>query len=66
MPNPPSAAQSLYPHLPSAAREPVKQSDRSLAAAMYPTQTPEAKARERRKQQFLADLRELTEQIRRR
>jgi hypothetical protein len=33
---PRSAAQSLYPHLPSAARPEVKQSERSLAEAMYP------------------------------
>jgi hypothetical protein len=33
---PPSAAQALYPHLKSGAREPVKQSERSLAEAMYP------------------------------
>jgi len=33
---PRSAAQSLYPHLPSAARPEVKQSERSLADALYP------------------------------
>jgi hypothetical protein len=32
----PTAAQALFGHLPSAAREPVKQSDRTLAEAMYP------------------------------
>jgi hypothetical protein len=32
----PTAAQALYGHLPSAVREPVKQREQSLAAAMYP------------------------------
>jgi hypothetical protein len=45
--NPPSAAQSLYPHLPSAAREPVKQRTPSLADALFPSLSREAKAKER-------------------
>jgi len=35
-----SAAQSLYPHLPSAAREPVKQSTPTLADALWPGPKP--------------------------
>jgi hypothetical protein len=40
MPNPPSAAQSLYPHLPTSARPEVKQSKPNLAEAMYPGPKP--------------------------
>ena len=36
----PTAAQALYSHLPSAAREPVKQSERTLADAMWPRPKP--------------------------
>jgi hypothetical protein len=43
---PRSAAQSLYPHLPSAEREPVKQSGRSVADALWPSLSREAKAKE--------------------
>jgi len=65
----PSAAHALYPHLASGERPERQQRAQSLSASMYPTQTPEAKAaqaqHQRRKAQFIADLRELTEQIRR-
>ena len=38
MPNPPSAAQALYGHLPSASREPVEQRHKpTTAQSMYPT-----------------------------
>jgi hypothetical protein len=46
MPNPPSAAQALYGHLPSAARPEVKQRERSLGDAMWPQLSREAKAKE--------------------
>jgi len=39
MPNPPSAAQALYGHLPSASREPVEQRHKpTTAQSMYPSQ----------------------------
>jgi hypothetical protein len=41
-----SAAQSFYPHLPSAAREPVKQKERTLADALFPSLSREQKARD--------------------
>jgi hypothetical protein len=47
MAQPKSAAQSLYPHLPSAAREPIKQRERSLGDALWPQLSREAKAKER-------------------
>jgi hypothetical protein len=40
MPNP------LYPHLPSAIREPVKQRTPNIASAMFPSLSREAKAKE--------------------
>jgi hypothetical protein len=66
---PRSAAQSLYPHLPSGAREPIKQKERTLADALYPSLSREAKARaadqalwdricERNRQTLLRNLRE--------
>ena len=68
MRNPPSAAQSLFPHLPSAEREPVQQRERSLADAMYPAQSREQRAwDERRKAErdrLLKNLRELRERMR--
>jgi len=36
----PTASAALYPHLPSAAREPIKQSEPRLADAMYPRPKP--------------------------
>ena len=39
-------AQSLYPHLPSADRAPSTQRERSLADAMYPSLSREARAKE--------------------
>ena len=39
-------AQSLYPHLPSAERTPSAQRERSLADAMFPSLSKEAKQRE--------------------
>jgi hypothetical protein len=46
MGQPKSAAQSLYPHLPSAEREPSTQRERSLANALWPSLSREAKQRE--------------------
>ena len=40
MPNPPTAAQAIYGHLPSAAREPVKQSRPTIGNALWPSLTP--------------------------
>jgi len=37
---PKSAATALYPHLPSAAREPVQQAQPTLANALYPSLAP--------------------------
>jgi hypothetical protein len=45
----PNAASQIYPHLPSAAREPVKQRERSLADALYPSLSKGAKQREAEK-----------------
>ena len=50
MPNPPSAAQSLYPHLQSGAREPIKQSEPKLSAAMWPSLAPKELSREELKE----------------
>jgi hypothetical protein len=44
---PPSAAQALYGHLPSAAPEPVQQRRNSLADAMWPQLSRAAKAKDR-------------------
>ena len=41
-----SAAQSLYPHLPSSAREPIKQRTPNIGDAMWPSLSREAKAKE--------------------
>ena len=46
MPNPPSAAQSLYPHLVSGSRPVVQQSKPNTADAMFPAWSREAKQRE--------------------
>jgi hypothetical protein len=46
MAQPKSAAQSLYPHLPSGEREPSTQREQSLASAMWPSLRKEAKAKE--------------------
>jgi hypothetical protein len=57
-----SAAGQIYPHLPSATREPSTQREQSLASAMYPSQTPEARARDewnkRQRDILLRNLRE--------
>jgi hypothetical protein len=37
---PKSAAQSVYPHLPSAERAPVQSAKPTLAAALYPSLAP--------------------------
>jgi len=63
MPNPPSAAQALYPHLPTAAREPVQRSKpNSVGDAMWPSLSREAKAHDtqyqRNKESLLRNLRE--------
>jgi hypothetical protein len=71
---PPSAAAALYPHLRQGTPNEVEQrrAPNSIGDAMWPSLSPSAKAhdaaqaqQQRRKQQFIADLRELTEQIRR-
>jgi len=41
-----SAAQSLYPHLPTAEREPVQQRRGSVGDALWPSLSRAAKARE--------------------
>jgi hypothetical protein len=41
----PNAAQSIYPHLPSAEREPIKQSEPKLAEALYPALVPKPERR---------------------
>jgi hypothetical protein len=41
-----SAAQSLYPHLPSGAREPVQQRTPNISDSMWPGLSRAAKARE--------------------
>ena len=67
MPNPPSAAKSLYPHLPTAERAERSPTGQSLAASMYPQQTPQAKRiqewRARQKATLLRNLRELNQKI---
>jgi hypothetical protein len=45
-----SAARQIYPHLPSAAREPIKQRERSLGDALWPQLSREAKQRGRDQQ----------------
>jgi hypothetical protein len=42
----PTAAQALYSHLPSAAREPVKQAEPRLADALFPSLSRAAKQRD--------------------
>jgi hypothetical protein len=68
---PPTAAQALYGHLPSAGPEPPQRREpNSIADALYPALSREAKAqdadRERRKQSTLRHLRELNAAIDRR
>jgi hypothetical protein len=46
MAQPKSAAQSVYPHLQSGERSEVKQRTNSLADALYPSLSKEAKQRE--------------------
>jgi hypothetical protein len=41
MPNPPSAARALYPHLPSAARPERAQTGPRLAEALWPRPKPQ-------------------------
>jgi hypothetical protein len=41
-----SAAGQIYPHLPSAAREPVQQRTPGLGDAMWPSLSREARAKE--------------------
>jgi hypothetical protein len=43
---PKTAAQAIYPHLPSGAREPVQQRTPTVADAMYPGLSREAKSQE--------------------
>ena len=43
---PPSAAQSLYPNLPTSARPEVKQRQPNIADAMWPSLSRAAKAKE--------------------
>jgi hypothetical protein len=68
----PTAAQALFGHLPSAERPEVEQRRApNVSGAMWPSLSREGKANEaarteqlRRKQAFIADLRELRERIR--
>jgi hypothetical protein len=56
-----AAAQSLYPHLPSAAREPVGQREQPrLAEALYPSLAPKPKPELSRYRES-ADMRSLVE-----
>jgi hypothetical protein len=43
MTRPPTAAQALYGHLPSAGREPLQRQQPSLAEALYPSLVPKPK-----------------------
>jgi len=66
MAQPKSIAQTLWPHLPTErVEQPRRQSTSSLSEAMYPSQTPRAKAEAERHKQFVRDLRELRKQIER-
>jgi hypothetical protein len=62
---PRSAAQALYPHLPSGVRPEVKQSERSLAEAMYPRPSRDQRLwneiLERQRQSFRQGMREARE-----
>jgi len=64
----PSAAQALYGHLPSASRPERQQRGPGLAASMWPSQTPEAKARDafakRNRDNLLRGLKELNAKMR--
>ena len=46
MPNPPSAAQALYGHLPAGSRQPVQQRTPNISDAMWPSLSRSAKAQE--------------------
>ena len=74
MSNPPSAAQALFGHLPSASREPVQQRQPNIGDAMWPNLSREAKAqdaqrqrwdewRKRQRDSVLRGLRELNRKI---
>ena len=76
MAQPKTAAQAIYPHLPSGAREPVQQRTPTVADAMFPNLSREAKAQEANQQRWdewrkryrdnrLRDLRELNRKGRR-
>ena len=66
----PTAAQALYGHLPSGERPERQQRGQTLAASMWPSQTPEAKAQEaarkRERDRLLRNLRELNARMRQR
>jgi hypothetical protein len=63
----PTAAQALYSHLPSSAREPKARTQPSLGDAMWPNLSERAKARdalrEQRRQNLLRGLRELNAKL---
>jgi hypothetical protein len=58
----PSAAQALYGHLPSAAREPIKQSEPRLADALWPRPKPPTRGWSDR-DALLRNLKELNQRI---
>ena len=53
---PRSAAQAIYPHLPSGAREPVQQRTPTVADAMWPSLSRSAKAADANQQRWDAML----------
>jgi hypothetical protein len=59
-----SAAQSLYPHLPSAAREPVQQRTPNISDAMWPGLSRAAKAKEHDQQLWDAICRRQRDRLR--
>jgi hypothetical protein len=63
MPN--RAASQIWPHLPTQKVEPPRRQPTSaLSESMYPTLTPRARDQERRRQQTIANIRELAQSIR--
>jgi len=66
----PNAARQIWPHLQSGERPERQQRGQSLAATLWPSQTPEAKtqeaARKRDRDRLLRNLRELNARMRER
>ena len=63
-----NSARQIWPHLQSGERPERQQRVQTLAASMWPSQTPEAKAQarahERNRQSLLRNLRELNARMR--